>query len=63
MVLEAYFTVGKGVLVWGKMAILNVHAVEHGAKALEGLTGKSTVRTATISFGASIRGINSIFRL
>lgn len=41
-----------------KMAILNMYAVELGAKVLESLKGKSIAQTVTISFGVNIRGSN-----
>ena len=43
------------------MEILNVRVAEHGVKGLKGLMESSIVPTATINFGASIPGTDSIY--
>ena len=47
--------------VFKKMEILNVRVAELGARALKGLMEGSIVPTATINFGASIPGTDSIY--
>ena len=43
------------------MEILNARVAELGARALKGLMESSIVPTATINFGASIPGTDSIY--